>query len=340
MSMNRTARLITVVAAATALAAPLATAAQAAPVAQPATAVTAAVQAAAAAAVSGPILNEGDTGAEVNALQHLLISHGQTLDVDGQFGPATEAKVKAFQQAKGLTADGIVGPQTWSELVTVLKPGANGPAVKAAQTLLVARGHKLTVDGAFGAGTEAAVKSFQKSAGLAADGVVGPQTWSKLLGGGGGTPGNGDRASIAQQIVANKAFSFATTHVGGKHVQSSARNNIVDTANGLGAMTSPWGHVPNRRVPLDTRMLSGLLKLNTQYGFRIGVSEFVGGEHSAGSRHYRGLAVDINYINGIHVGNKGSQHKAVEAACSKLGADQILGPGDPGHDTHVHCAWK
>lgn len=62
----------------------------------------------------------------------------------------------------------------------VLKRGSSGDAVGRLQTALMASGFPLAVDGSFGAGTEAAVKAFQTRAGLAADGVVGPQTWARL----------------------------------------------------------------------------------------------------------------------------------------------------------------
>lgn len=68
----------------------------------------------------------------------------------------------------------------------VLKRGSSGDAVGRLQTVLTASGFPLRVDGTFGAGTEAAVKAFQTRAGLAADGVVGSQTWARLLAGGSG----------------------------------------------------------------------------------------------------------------------------------------------------------
>jgi peptidoglycan hydrolase-like protein with peptidoglycan-binding domain len=43
---------------------------------------------------------------------------GHSLDVDGIFGPRTDAWVRAFQHAEGLTRDGIVGTLTWQALVT------------------------------------------------------------------------------------------------------------------------------------------------------------------------------------------------------------------------------
>ena len=43
-------------------------------------------------------------------------SFGYSLQVDGKFGQGTENAVKDFQKAKGLTADGVVGTNTWAAL--------------------------------------------------------------------------------------------------------------------------------------------------------------------------------------------------------------------------------
>lgn len=55
-------------------------------------------------------------------------------------------------------------------------------AVKELQTLLRQLGYRVVPDGEFGPYTESVVKLFQASKGVAADGVVGPQCWSLLLG--------------------------------------------------------------------------------------------------------------------------------------------------------------
>lgn len=66
-----------------------------------------------------PIVRQGDNGFPVIAVQTLLGKHNFNVNyIDGDFGPDTLAKVKAFQRAKGLTADGIVGSKTWVKLLT------------------------------------------------------------------------------------------------------------------------------------------------------------------------------------------------------------------------------
>jgi peptidoglycan hydrolase-like protein with peptidoglycan-binding domain len=63
----------------------------------------------------------------------------------------------------------------------VVQNGTQGHPVKSLQYLLRARGHHLAIDGVFGPVTEAAVKAFQTSKGLAPVGIVSPQTWTALV---------------------------------------------------------------------------------------------------------------------------------------------------------------
>lgn len=64
----------------------------------------------------------------------------------------------------------------------VYRLGAKGEEVAKVQERLRALGHyRGPVDGLFGGGTEAAVRSFQRAERLAVDGVVGPKTWARLF---------------------------------------------------------------------------------------------------------------------------------------------------------------
>ena len=63
-------------------------------------------------------LEEGDNGPEVAEVQSRLSACGYKVgSVDGDFGAATTAAVKAFQRAQGLDADGVIGPATYRALM-------------------------------------------------------------------------------------------------------------------------------------------------------------------------------------------------------------------------------
>ena len=61
---------------------------------------------------AAPVLRAGDTGPHVSRLQTLL-----NLAADGLFGPSTKAAVMAFQKARHLITDGVVGAATWNALL-------------------------------------------------------------------------------------------------------------------------------------------------------------------------------------------------------------------------------
>ena len=164
-------------------------------------------------AYPGTALRQGDEGQNVRLVQFWL-KIARTVytalnnpTVDGQFGAATKRAVEAFQRYFGLTADGVVGRTTWNKLREVytdiandllaeslrpgefpgvLRRGASGRAVRELQYYLYLMHTynpslpSVNIDGNFGAATEAAVRAFQRQAGLTVDGVVGRATWENL----------------------------------------------------------------------------------------------------------------------------------------------------------------
>ncbi|KRE62253.1 hypothetical protein ASG78_04170 [Nostocoides sp. Soil756] len=156
-------------------------------------------------------LRRGSSGSAVAVLQRAIGG----LVVDGSFGPATEARVRAYQQSQRLTVTGVVDSRVWNALIagtaapapapapapsvpttppagSASTPGTSPLARYAGVTLrLWSRGAAvsamqravggLATDGSFGPLTLARVKVWQKSKGLPVDGVIDAKDWKVLV---------------------------------------------------------------------------------------------------------------------------------------------------------------
>lgn len=165
-------------------------------------------------------LTEGDTGRDIELIQRKLnrISTNfpgipKIYPVDGFFGQSTTEAVKKFQEVFGLDADGLIGRATWNQiqfiynavkkLYTVnsegiritdvttrftdtLSEGSSGEGVLTVQyylsyiALFIPSVIEANMDGSFGPRTTNAVKSFQRTYGLAETGVVDRATWDRM----------------------------------------------------------------------------------------------------------------------------------------------------------------
>ena len=144
--------------------------------------------------VAAAALGRGDSGEEVRDLQLRLgrVGHAVPASEVGQFGDATEAAVRAFQDARGITVDGVCGAETWGALVEseftlgdrmlyFRRPMLRGDDVAQLQRSLNAMGFDAgREDGILGEQTAAAVGEFQRNTGLAVDAICGPATVAAL----------------------------------------------------------------------------------------------------------------------------------------------------------------
>lgn len=138
-----------------------------------------------------------DTGRGVADVRRLLATLGLLDDTGASshelFDDAVELATRHFQQRRGLSVDGVVGPETFAALVAahwqlgdrVLSHDAGqllvGDDVSRLQTQLIELGYPLArADGVFGPSTAESLRGFQRDYGLVADGICGPATLHAL----------------------------------------------------------------------------------------------------------------------------------------------------------------
>lgn len=152
-------------------------------------------------------LRGGHRGWAVRDVQSRLTALGHVVDPSELerhlFGESTERAVRAFQQERGLLVDGLVGTETWEELVEagyapgdralyLRSPYFRGEDVRFLQGRLNVLGFDPgREDGIFGEQTAQAVQDFQRNVGLPPDGIVGATTLDALGRLRGSTPGPG-----------------------------------------------------------------------------------------------------------------------------------------------------
>ena len=137
------------------------------------------------------ILRHGDAGPAVAEVRARLADLGWNVEpVGDQFTDDLDLAVRGFQQERGITVDGIIGPETFARLdearwhlgdrVLAFRPGhlIIGDDVAELQRRLNELGFAAgRVDGRFGRQTDEALREFQKGVGVTADGTCGPDTF-------------------------------------------------------------------------------------------------------------------------------------------------------------------
>lgn len=146
-------------------------------------------------AIASRPLRQGDRSGEVGDVTARLRALGYEIgDEPGFYGPATRLAVQSFQQRRGVVVDGVVGVDTWSELVEaswqlgdrnlyLRHPLVRGDDVALLQARLNALGFDAgREDGIFGRDTDKAVRAFQREYGIPEDAIFGALSHAALTG--------------------------------------------------------------------------------------------------------------------------------------------------------------
>ena len=148
-----------------------------------------------------------------------------------------------------------------------------------------------------------------------------------------------ERARLASELLSHPRVDALDFQISGRRDAATAQDNLEQASRGMMARRSHYGRAPGGWTHLDVRMLRALLTLaNEGYSFRL--TSIAGGSHSSKSRHYSGLAFDVDRVNGHRVHSRHPSARRFIARCQQLGATQVFGPGTRGHSSHLHIAWS
>lgn len=236
----------------------------------------------------------------------------------GNFTDAFAVDVEKWQKAHGLTADRIIGPDTWTSIVQsapTVRYGSKGNAVSAVQLLLGG----LDVDGDFGRKSKAAVIAYQSANGLAADGIVGIKTWSSLV------LGSGTAGKSFKQPVDYKQYD---SRWGSKNYTSTGNKNQTMKNSGCGptACADVVATLIDKSVTPWT-----LAQLAMQWGDRTVNDGTAWAFFKHIFNHYKGFSKFIQ--TGSITTMKGCLDAGGYVVCS-------MGPGYWTSGGHYICAWK
>ncbi|RBM23238.1 D-Ala-D-Ala carboxypeptidase family metallohydrolase [Streptomyces sp. PT12] len=217
---------------------------------------------------------------------------------------SSAAVVSTVATAGTAYADGCY---TWNR---TLRQGSTGEDVRQLQIRVSGYpgyGAVLALDGVYGPATAAAVTRFQQAYGLSADGIAGPQTFGKIY-------DLQDNDCTPVHFTWGELNRCNSNWSGGQVSASQARAN---------ALVSMWKLEALRHALGDRAIV-------TSSGFRsVSCNNAAGG--SPTSRHMYGDAVDL-------VGTPSFCQLSQQARYH--GFNEILGPGYPGHNDHVHLAHR
>lgn len=146
-------------------------------------------------------------------------------------------------------------------------------------------------------------------------------------------------AILAQRVLNHPRITLLKKQVSGRVDSASAYHNIASAARGYSAKRSSYGNAPGGYVRLRQQMLQTMLYLANTKGYSYRVTSIAGGSHSRRSRHYAGVAFDVDQINGRKVRYGNPYYRAFMRAGRTRGATEVLGPGDRAHSGHIHLAW-